>query len=111
MHDWLHRFAGDRGGNFALMSAVLATPLLLGVGMALDYSTITRTRSDLQNSLDAAVLSIAREGKNISDERANEIARRFLRENSSFDVTNVKVAHDGTAFSVGGTTNAPTASG
>jgi Flp pilus assembly protein TadG len=111
MHDWLHRFAGDRGGNFALMSAVLATPLLLGVGMALDYSTITRTRSDLQNSLDAAVLSIAREGKNISDERANEIARRFLRENSSFDVTNVKVAHDGTAFSVGGTTNAPIAFG
>jgi Flp pilus assembly protein TadG len=111
MRKVLHRFAGDRSGNFALMTAILTMPLLLGVGMALDYSTITRTRSDLQNTFDAAVLAIAREGKDISDDKAHKIAALFVAQNSKLDVSNLSVAHNGTAFTVQGIANAPIAFG
>jgi Flp pilus assembly protein TadG len=111
MRKVLHRFARDRGGNFALMTSIMAMPLLLGIGMALDYSTISRTRADLQNSLDAAVLSVAREGKDVSDDKAREIAELFVAQNSRLKVTDLQVHHDGTAFSVTGVTNAPIAFG
>ena len=111
MRKALQRFAGDRGGNFALMTSLMAVPLLLGVGMALDYSTISRARADLQNSLDAAVLSVAREGKDISDDKARQIAELFVAQNSRLKVFDIQVHHDGTAFSVTGVTNAPIAFG
>ncbi len=111
MRKVLQRFLGDRAGNFAIMTSLLAVPLLLGVGMALDYSTISRTRADLQNSLDSAVLSIAREGKDVSDDRARQIAELFLAQNSRLKVTDIQVHHDGTAFSVEGVTDAPIAFG
>lgn len=111
MRKVLHRFAGDRGGNFAIMTAILTMPLLLSVGMALDYSTIVRTRSDLQNTFDAAVLAIAREGKDISDQKAREVATLFVAQNSKLAVSNLSVAHNGTAFTVRGVANAPIAFG
>jgi Flp pilus assembly protein TadG len=111
MRKVLNRFLGDRNGNFAIMSSILALPLLLGIGMALDYSTITRTRAELQNSLDSAVLAIAREGKDVSDDKAREIAELFVAQNSRLHVTDITIVHDGTAFSVNGVTNAPIAFG
>jgi Flp pilus assembly protein TadG len=111
MRKVLHGFAGDRAGNFAIITSIMAMPLLLGVGMALDYSTITRTRSDLQNTFDAAVLAIAREGKDISDDRAREVAALFVAQNTKLDVSSLQVVHNGTAFTVKGVANAPIAFG
>lgn len=111
MRKVLHRFAGDRAGNFALITAILTMPLLLGVGMALDYSTVSRTRVDLQNTFDAAVLAIAREGKDVSDDKANEIAALFVAQNSKLGVSNLRVIHNGTAFTVQGVADAPIAFG
>ena len=71
----------DRGGNIAIVAALIAVPLVVGVATALDLSTINRTKSELQSALDSAALAIAREGKDISDRRADEIASEFLRAN------------------------------
>ncbi len=111
MYKTVNRFSGDRAGNFAILAGVLSLPLLLGVGMALDYSTISRTRSNLQNSLDSAVLAIAREGEHITDARAKELAGLFTRENTDWKVTNLQVTHVGTSFKVEGTVDAPIAFG
>src|SRR5690606_24463766 len=42
---------------------------------------------------------------------ANEIAALFVAQNSRLEVTGIRVHHDGTAFSVSGTSNAPIAFG
>lgn len=99
-------FLDDCRGNFAIMSCFLAMPLVLSIGMALDYSTIVRTRSNLQNTLDAAVLAVAREGKDISDSRAQGIADLFVSQNLDRKVDNLKLTHAGTSFILAGQTKA-----
>lgn len=96
----LKNFARDLRGNIAILSSLLAVPLLLSVGYALDYSTISHTRSALQQGLDAAVMAVAREGKSISDEDAYAIAKEFLAENFVGKFSKLKVEKNGTAFTV-----------
>lgn len=95
-------FLGDRRGNFAIISSLVVLPLLLSVGMAVDYSTIIRTRSNLQNALDAAVLAAAREGQHVDDAKARRIAEIFVAENFRQPVSNLKLVHEGTSFTLRG---------
>ena len=53
-------------------------PLVLAVGLAIDASTIASTRSNLQHAIDSAVLAVAREGKDVSNDKADAIAGQFL---------------------------------
>ena len=59
----LTRYADDRSGNFAIMFAVLAVPLISAVGMAVDLSRAYRVTSVTQNALDSAVLAAGRAGQ------------------------------------------------
>lgn len=54
----LSGFARSEGGNFAVVMALSAVPLLLGAGMAVDYSRATNHRATMQSSLDAATLAV-----------------------------------------------------
>jgi len=54
----LSGFARSEGGNFAVVMALSAVPLLLGAGMAVDYSRATNNRALMQASLDAATLAV-----------------------------------------------------
>ena len=38
----------DRSGNFGIMTALLATPLIVASGMAVDYTNATSERINLQ---------------------------------------------------------------
>ncbi|MEM0900657.1 MAG: pilus assembly protein TadG-related protein [Pseudomonadota bacterium] len=49
-------FLRDRSGNFAGATALALFPLFAGVGLAIDYSNLTRENSQLQNAVDSAVL-------------------------------------------------------
>jgi len=54
------RFLSARDGNFAMLFA-LVLPMLLGaVGMAVDFASMSRAHSKLQNALDSAVLAASR---------------------------------------------------
>jgi Flp pilus assembly protein TadG len=55
----LMNFFRSREGNFTLISGLVAVPLFLAVGMAVDYSNMSRVRTDLQQALDAASMQIA----------------------------------------------------
>jgi len=54
----LSGFARSEDGNFAVVMALSAVPLLLGAGMAVDYSRATNNRATMQSSLDAATLAV-----------------------------------------------------
>ncbi len=104
-------FAADSGGNFAIMTAVLAVPILFAAAYMIDVSTITRTKTELQQSLDAAVLAVAREGKDVSDDVANRIAEQFLSGNFDPEYTKLSVTRVGTEFTVKAQTTAKMAFG
>lgn len=101
----------DRGGNFAMLGAILSIPLVMGAGLAVDLATIARYKSELQQAIDAAALAVAREGKDISDEKAQGIADLFLGNNLHPEHTKLVVVRDGTTVSVRAETRAPMAFG
>lgn len=106
MRGHLRNFAFDRKGNFGVIAALLAVPLVLSVGVALDFSSISNQRTALQNAIDSAVLAIAREGKDVSDKDAALIARTFLDVNFDSQSTRFKVVRDGARFRVTAETKA-----
>ncbi|MGH6779869.1 MAG: TadE/TadG family type IV pilus assembly protein, partial [Bradyrhizobium sp.] len=50
----LRRLGRDQRGNVAVIFAIAAIPLLAAVGCAVDYSTATRIKAQLQSAADAA---------------------------------------------------------
>ncbi len=72
----------DRGGNFGMMTALIA-PLLLAVGgVSVDVANMLMTKNQLQDATDAAALAAA--SALVSDarpdiEEAKAIARKFLK--------------------------------
>ncbi len=48
-------------GNVALMSAVLAVPLLFAMGSATDFTILHRQKSGLQQAVDSAAIATNRE--------------------------------------------------
>ncbi len=107
----IRRFAADSSGNFAIFGSLLVIPLVLGAGVALDVATISRTKAELQQALDAAVLAVAREGKEISDSQAVEIARDFVATNYHMQFADLTVVHEGTGVRLDASTKAPIAFG
>lgn len=77
------RFVEDKGGNFALAFAAASTVLMLSVGLGVDLTRMLTVKSNLSASLDAALLSTAREvarGK-LSESAARAKAEQFLKAN------------------------------
>jgi Flp pilus assembly protein TadG len=56
----IRRFAASESGNFGMMFAIAAPVFFAGIGLALDVSTLANARSQLQSSLDSAVLAASR---------------------------------------------------
>lgn len=54
-------FWADRRGNYAMIAAITAFPLIVGASVAIEYSDASRLRSELQQVLDASVLAGARQ--------------------------------------------------
>lgn len=55
----LEKFARDRRGNISMFFGFVAIPVLIGAGMAVDYSRLVVAKSDLQAAVDAAALAAA----------------------------------------------------
>lgn len=79
-HSLLQRFMRDRRGNFGTMTAILLPVLLAGAGVAMDLAKTVQVRNALQDAADSAALSAASAlaGKQISDEEAIELAKKFM---------------------------------
>lgn len=51
------KFLHSTSGNFAIIAAVAMIPVVVGIGVAIDYGRGVNTKADMQNSLDGAVLA------------------------------------------------------
>ena len=51
------RFLRETAGNYAIMFAIAAFPIMGTISLAIEYSSIQRERSAVQQSLDAATLT------------------------------------------------------
>jgi Flp pilus assembly protein TadG len=101
------RFLRDTSGQFAIMAAVVSVPLLMGVGLAVDYSNILRLKTELQTAVDSAVLAVAHEADKIDDTKAFEIADKFLRANLSESFSNLSVVRSGRTVNISANLVAP----
>ncbi|WP_373414023.1 pilus assembly protein TadG-related protein [Ensifer aridi] len=72
----------DRGGNFAMMTALLAPLLLAAGGVSIDMANMLMTKNQLQDATDAAALAAASalvSNVRPDAEEAKAIARKFLK--------------------------------
>ena len=56
----MRHFWSDRHGNIAVLFALAIVPIIGGIGAAVDYSMASAYRTDMQKSLDAAGISLAK---------------------------------------------------
>ncbi len=68
------RLLRDRGGNFAMVTAVIIPVILMAAGVAIDLTKTVLAKAELQDASDAAVLAaaaaLANDGKSIEEARA-----------------------------------------
>ncbi|WP_422373440.1 pilus assembly protein TadG-related protein [Hoeflea sp.] len=81
----------DTSGNFALTFGVLAVPVMIAGGLAVDYVGMSVEKSKLQNAVDSAALMVAREGK-LTEEQALKIAQHTVSANYGIDTAQISVA-------------------
>lgn len=72
------RFRTDTSGNIAIILGIAIIPLFAAAGLALDYAYAARERSDLQNAIDAAALSLAKLPPNTSQADLETRAKAFV---------------------------------
>ncbi|MBK8455987.1 MAG: pilus assembly protein [Phyllobacteriaceae bacterium] len=78
----LKSFRKDTSGNYALATALVVVPLLGGVGMAVDYSTLIREKSEVQNALDSACVATGRRViDGATDDQLKAYAKDFFESN------------------------------
>jgi len=105
------RYGRDESGNFSILASLMALPLLLSAGVALDFATLSKTKAELQQAMDSAALAIAREGKNVTNVQAETIATKYLDENFDPNYTDLAVNRDGTEVTVDAVAKVPLAFG
>lgn len=57
----MRRFARNESGQFAMMTSILAVPLLGALAFAVDFTEMNRQRTETLNALDAAGIATARQ--------------------------------------------------
>lgn len=81
----------DKRGNFGIIAAILSFPLMAAVGISIDYTNLTRVRTQMQNAADAAAL-IAAKANDKSDAERRKLALSMFRGNYwSDDIRKVNV--------------------
>jgi hypothetical protein len=98
----LRCFLANSSGQFGMAVTLMLVPLVVGVGLAVDYGNMTRERSRLQSALDAATIEMATNV--MKDLNEVELAKRglhVLRANlpiaSQTDVDSVELISHGLA--------------
>jgi hypothetical protein len=61
----LKQFTTDRSGNFGIMFALTAMPVIMAVGMAIDYSIVANAQAKLNSAADSAALAGVVRAKNV----------------------------------------------
>ncbi|RWX79099.1 VWA domain-containing protein [Neorhizobium lilium] len=76
----LSRIAGDRGGNFGLMTAILLPVLVGAAGVAIDVTNALQVKNQLQGLVDSTTLATASamSDKDMTAAEANAFAKSYF---------------------------------
>lgn len=88
LHSQLARFLGDRRGNVAILTALLATPALAITGAAVDFSRALSAKSELSMALDSALLSLASKPQ-MEDQNAVEFVTDYVNDTLAANAKNI----------------------
>jgi len=80
MRNIIRRFSRDTSGQFALITAIAAVPLVLCIGLAVDTALVHKNTTGLQTALDSAALAAVIPG-NMDDEARAEYAEEVFTYN------------------------------
>jgi Flp pilus assembly protein TadG len=111
MGSWmLLSFLGCRRGNLAIMGALCLVPLILAMGVAVDYTRLVAARSRLQAVADAAALAVA-SSKETDQTRVRQLAEAFVAANQTDESLDgariVSIAANDTNVDIGMTVQVP----
>lgn len=81
------RFTKNRSGAFAMQFALMAVPLCVCTGLAIDGGRAFLARFELASALDAAALAVGSQPEGATEGQLNDVARKFVE-------MNFKTAHD-----------------
>jgi len=91
----VRKYINNQSGNVAIMFAIIVVPLLIAIGVAVDYSRLSASYSKLQNAADSAALAAAISYMENGSSEMKKIGRETFKLNSATvqDVTlsNIKV--------------------
>ncbi len=85
------RFMRNERGNFGVIAAALSVPLMAAVGLSVDYTNLTRVRTQLQNAADAAALIAAKSNDKKDNERRKLARSMFLGNYWSQDIREIDI--------------------
>ncbi|WP_162841518.1 pilus assembly protein [Salaquimonas pukyongi] len=74
-------FPRDVRGNFSVILALAALPIMICAGVAVDYSSLSRERTMLQNSVDAAILAVGQSFEKKGKRKVRRELRNYLKAN------------------------------
>lgn len=75
------RFAEDRSGVVAIIFGLSILPLILSVGVAMDYGRRGTTESKLQGAADTAALALAHEADTLQNDALSAMAKKIVQAN------------------------------
>lgn len=76
----MKRFLQNEDGNFVMVGALLTVPIIMALGMSVDYSRMLNAKNEAQIGVDSAALAAARE-PSMSDEEVRALAKSFVMSN------------------------------
>lgn len=94
------KFADDQDGQFSIMFALLAFPLMASIGLAVDYTQLSTQRSNLQNANDAAALYAAKFNLENDILPTPQETRDYIQTNFELTVALPQLSKNGTEVSV-----------
>src|SRR6478736_3667520 len=106
------RILRDERGNVAALFGLMALPLFISMGAAVDYGNAVSINSKLQSASDAAVLAAASLPADTSaDQRTSVAANLFATNTTGHGVTGAtpQITVDGNSISVSASVSVPTA--
>lgn len=74
----LDKFLKDRSGSFAVMASLSLIPIMLAMGMAVDYVRLRNAQAHLQELADGAVLASAASRENTLDKLRDIAEKQYL---------------------------------
>jgi Flp pilus assembly protein TadG len=79
----IHQFSAHKGGNFSIMAALCALPVLAGLLVGIDYARFDILRSDVSEAVDSALVGMAGDIVRVkmSDEQQDQRAKDYLLAN------------------------------